>query len=351
MLARFSSVCLEAWGSWLPSRVVTSATLEAQLAPVYERLKLPAGRLELMTGVRERRLGTPGLKPSDLAVNAAEQALAQLDDTQRSAMGALVYGGVCRDFLEPATASVVHDRLKLPASCLAFDLSNACLGVLNAMVVVATMIEAGQIRAGLVVSGEDGRELVESTVAALLADATLTRQSIKPHFASLTIGAAGVAVVLTHASLASHPARRRLRSAIVHADTAHHRLCQGDHTAGGGTLMRTDSEALLLAGVELAGRTWEAWCDALPMPRDGSAVDRVFGHKVGRQHRRALFARLGLDPAKEFSTFETLGNVGSAAAPITMMEAAAAGFLRNGHSVALMGIGSGLHCQMLNVAW
>ena len=51
-----------------------------------------------------------------------------------------------------------------------YDVSNACLGLLNGMVQVANMIELGQIRAGLVVGTECGRELVENTIAQLNSD-------------------------------------------------------------------------------------------------------------------------------------------------------------------------------------
>ena len=78
----------------------------------------------------------------------------------------LIHGSVCRDYLEPATACGVHYELGLPQECLVYDVSNACLGMLNGMIQVANMIELGQIRAGLVVGTEDSRQLVESTIAA-----------------------------------------------------------------------------------------------------------------------------------------------------------------------------------------
>ena len=68
-------------------------------------------------------------------------------------------------FFEPATACTVHHRLGLPNDCLIYDVSNACLGILNGIVQVANMIELGQIRAGLVVGTEGGRQLVETTIA------------------------------------------------------------------------------------------------------------------------------------------------------------------------------------------
>ena len=50
----FENVCLESLGYTLPDEIVTSAQIEEQLQPTYDRLRLPAGRLELITGVQER---------------------------------------------------------------------------------------------------------------------------------------------------------------------------------------------------------------------------------------------------------------------------------------------------------
>ncbi len=72
---KFEQSCLETFGCVLPEEVVTSAELERRLAPVYERLRLREGRLELMTGIRERRFWEPGTSPSDGSTRAGRLAL------------------------------------------------------------------------------------------------------------------------------------------------------------------------------------------------------------------------------------------------------------------------------------
>ncbi|KKK78270.1 hypothetical protein LCGC14_2845230, partial [marine sediment metagenome] len=96
----------------------------------------------------------------------AEKAL-RIAGVDKSEIGALVHGSVCRDYLEPATACCVHHRLGLPRECMIYDVSNACLGILNGIVQVAGMIELGQIRAGIVVGTESARPLVENTIRTL----------------------------------------------------------------------------------------------------------------------------------------------------------------------------------------
>jgi len=343
---RFESVRLESFAHELPEGRLGSDQLEARLAPLYERLKLNAGRLELMSGIRERRVYPPGTRPSAIAATAGERALARTK-LPREKIGALVHAGVCRDFLEPATASVVHDRLRLSPACAVFDLSNACLGFANALCLVGSMIERGEIEAGLVVSGEDGGPLVEETLRALLADPRAGRNELKRAYASLTIGAGGAAMLLAHERIASSPTR--LAGGIARAATEHHVLCQGDRAAGAsGPLMETEAEALLEAGNALAARTFPLFLEELGWSVQD--LERIVTHQVGAAHRRRLFETLALDLARDFPTFELLGNIGSVSLPLSYALARESGFVGPSQCTALLGIGSGLHCLMLGLS-
>ncbi len=342
---KFSVAALEALAYALPPEPWTSAALEAKLAPLYQRLRLPEGRLELMTGIRERRFWPAGMSPSQASAEAGKKLLAQNKINPRD-IDLLAHCAVCRDRLEPATAAYVHQSLGLGPHTQIFDLSNACLGFVNGLAVSAAMVEGGQARRALLVSGENGRPLVERTIARLN-DGTLDRQQIKPYFANLTIGAGAVAALVVHKDLARTGAPRLLAS-VVETDTSASNLCEGD-TAGGGLDMQTDSEALLEAGVEVAARCWSRF--KAETGWDEKTPDTVICHQVGKQHQRRLFEKLGLDDAKDFSTFGWLGNVGSVSLPITLARAAEEGRVRPGAKVALLGIGSGLSCQMMALQW
>ena len=63
----FEHVCIESIAVALPGEAWTSAAIEERLRPLYERLRLPFGRLELMSGIRERRFWPAGTRPSDAA--------------------------------------------------------------------------------------------------------------------------------------------------------------------------------------------------------------------------------------------------------------------------------------------
>ncbi len=346
---RYRQVCLEAIGYTLPKEVVTSDQIETRLSPLYDRLGLPAGRLELMTGIRQRHFWPPGTLPSGPSLASAEDVLRR-SRIDRGQIGALIHGSVCRDHLEPATACRVHHELGLGPSCLVFDVSNACLGVLCGMVQVANMIELGEIRAGLVVATEDCRPLVETTIAALNADTGLSRENVKPAIASLTIGSASVAVLLTHreASRTGH----RLTAVVSRAATQHHELCTSGRDEPATSMrpqMATDSEGLLHAGVSAAVDTFPAFLNESGWSRGD--IKRTFCHQVGVAHQRMLFQALALDPAIDFTTVEFLGNTGSAALPVTAAIGIDKGLVHPGDKVALLGIGSGINVVMLAVQW
>jgi len=347
---RFQHVCVEALCYRLPDEVVTSEAIEEQLADVYSRLDLPAGRLELMTGIRERRFFPPGTLPGDISAQTARDAIAssRIDPAR---FGLLVHGSVCRDQLEPATASGVHAATGLPADAMILDVSNACLGLLNGCLMLANMIELGQVTAGVVVGTEVARGLVEGTIDSLVEDTGLTRQTIKPAFASLTIGSGSAAIVLCDRRLSQ--TGHRLLGGVVRSDTTAHQLCAGGvSTENHGDLrprMETDSEALLHAGIQLAATTWEETREVLGWSND--SVDKAFTHQVGLAHRNLLYERLGLDPAIDYPTVGFLGNTGATALPIAAAMGEEAGHLDAGDQVAWLGIGSGLSSVMLGFEW
>lgn len=342
----YQNVCLHEFGVALPPHRLGSAELEARLHPLYERLKLPPGRLELMTGIQSRRLWPRGTRPSEAAALAGERAL-QASAIDREEIGCLLFTSVSRDMMEPATAAFVHQRLRLPAECQLFDLSNACLGFLNGMLVLANMLELGQVRAGLVVAGETAEDLLDSTLRHMLSDGSLTRRGIKPFFASLTIGSGAVALVMSRRDC--HDSGHRLCGGACRANSGYTHLCQGDRNAEQGTLMSTDSEELLVRGIETAAACWQDFSRELGWSAD--SIHRFFCHQVGRAHAERLFATLGLDPAKNFETLPQLGNVGSVSAPVTMALGLEQGRLCAGQRAALLGIGSGINALMLGIEW
>jgi acyl-CoA:acyl-CoA alkyltransferase len=335
-----TDVCLEALAYELPQQVVTSASLFEALAPTLERLRIPAAGLQALTGVEERRFWDEDVPLYSVAAEAARKAVATCG-IALSKIGCLISTSVCKDYVEPSMASLVHGELGLSASCLNFDVGNACLAFMNGLSVVASMIDRGQIEAAVVVDAESSRLVTEATVARLL-DPSCDADQLREQFAALTLGSGAVAAVVTHRSLATQG--HQLRGYVTQADTRYSRLCLGKPTE-----MITDQRTLLQAGVDLARRTWSLACDTFTWTTEN--IDTFICHQVGITHHRALFEALKLNEARSFVTFPFLGNVGPASVPLTLALAAEQGVLQKGSRVALMGIGSGLNCSMMDLVW
>jgi 3-oxoacyl-[acyl-carrier-protein] synthase-3 len=304
-----------------------------------------------MSGIKERRLWEKGARPSDGAVLAGAKAI-ERSDVKPGDLGAVVMCSVCKDFLEPATACVAHDALGLSPDALVFDMSNACLGVLTGMMVMGKMVENGVISSALLLAGENSGPLLETTINTILNDSAITRQTIKPHFASLTIGSGAVAVVLSKSS-ESNAGKPRLVAASHLAATDQNDLCRGNADTGmldgARVLMNTDSETLMLKGVEAAAKTWGKFKNETGWRNEDPDV--FCAHQVGTAHRRLLYDSLEIDLGKDFSTLEYFGNTGSVSCPMTFAKALESNDFPKGSKVALLGIGSGINCAMMGVEW
>jgi 3-oxoacyl-[acyl-carrier-protein] synthase-3 len=249
----------------------------------------------------------------------------------------LIDTSVCRDRLEPSSAVTVHNALDLPSWCLNFDLSNACLGFVNALQVAGNMVDSGQIDYALIVDGEGSRLIQERTLARLSGpDATMA--DIFAEFATLTLGSGGAAAVIGRHS--ENSGSHRVVGGVARADTSHHTLCVGSLDQ-----MRTDSKALLDAGLLV---TKLAWGDAAE-EMGWTDMDRYIIHQISQRATHLMCETLGIDIAKVPLTFPFLGNVGPASIPITLSREVE--FLDAGDRVLLMGIGSGINASGIELIW
>ena len=345
---RFNRTKIDAIGYELPPHVVSSDDLERRLEPLYQALRFPRGQLEALTGIHERRFWDAGFKMAQGAIRAGRKALKDAS-VSPAEIGMLVYGAVCRDNIEPATACEVSHGLNLPPRTQVYDVSNACLGVLNGMVQVANAIELGQIRAGLVTACETSREIIEMTIKRL--NETRDMTFFKKNIATLTGGSGAVAVVLCEASL-SPKGHTLLGGTFRHANEFH-KLCMWgadtEMTDDGRHFIETNSLDILTNGVRLGAETFKALKNELDWQTD--APDWIVCHQVGETHQRNILKAIGVPAERDFTTFRYLGNIGSVSLPISAGIAKSRAKFNCGDTVGFLGIGSGLNCLMLGLEW
>lgn len=315
---------------------LTSDALDERLADVLRRLKLPKGLLQRVAGVRARRNWD---RPTDFQEAAARAGTAALEAAGVSPdrVGLIVNTSVTRATLEPSVAVGVHHMMGLPTSAVNFDITNACLGFVNGVMLASSLVDAGQIDYAVVVAGEDAAKVQDATVENLHSPQT-NRGNFMEQFASLTLGSGAAAAVI--GSLEEHPDAHRIVRGITRAGSEHHLLCVGDHNG-----MYTDSTGLLDGGLELV---MDAWNEA-PEEWGWAQADRYITHQVSQLHTNAIAEAAGLDTDRIPVTFPFLGNVGPASLPITLVREQHA--LERGDKVLCLGVGSGLNTAMLEIQW
>lgn len=337
----FQNVVIEGLAYDLPPHRVTSASLEDQIAPTMERLGVPLGRIEALSGIRERRFWDPGTMPSTAGTQIARRVIEE-SGIDPSEIGCMINTSVWRDYIEPSTACMVHGNLGLSSSCINYDVSNACLGFMTGMMNIALMIETGVIKYGLVVNGDSARDIVEATIKRLQGP-NVDMQTFRDNFATLTIGSSAVAMLLCHKDVAKNG--HAVNGIVSRSATEHNQLCLGSYD-----YMKTDASALLVAGVKLAAETWQAAQAELPNWTDAE-IDLYTPHQVGSRHTAAVVETLGMTPSKVYLNFMSLGNIGPAAVPVSLAQAIEAGRVKKGSHIGMFGIGSGINCALMSVKW
>lgn len=336
----FQNVVIQSLAAIVPPIIVTSQEIAERLRPTFERLGIRPNLLEEISGIGARRIWEQGTQPSDAATQAAERAITEAG-IERGQIGVIINTSVCRDYLEPSTACIVHGNLGLGAHCLNFDVGNACLAFFNGMDIAARMIERKELDYALIVDGESSGPITEATIERLL-DPAISEAQFRSEFASLTLGSGAAAMIMAHRDVA--PQGHRYLGSVTRAATQFSHLCRGNMDR-----MVTDTRTLLSEGLKLAAATFEATCAALGWVV--SELDQFVIHQVSKVHTESLVALLGLDPGKVHAIYPEMGNIGPASVPIVLAKAVEQGKVSRGDRVALLGIGSGLNCSMAEVIW
>lgn len=323
----------------LPGRQVASDFIEETFS-LDERFGVRRGTLARTTGVRTRHLADADAVPSDLAFAAAQDALARAN-VDPDQVDVIVYAAVYRDFAEPATAHVLQSRLGA-RNAFVFDVSNACLSMINGILLVDSLIAAGRCRVGLVCGGELASEVLRATFDALR---DVGRDGLAALYPALTCGDAGAAVVL-EARSREEPTRGfhafEFLSAGQHAE-----LCVLPRLSG--EAMRTDGPALLEVGARLGREALDRVLERSGWSK--ASVDLVIPHQISVPATRAIFGDIGIPLERCHLVIDRFGNTAATTVPLALAHAVETGRLKPGMRVVLAGLGSGVSVGFASLVW
>lgn len=323
----------------LPTEKVTNDDVLARVSSA-SRAHLSARELRHLARVMTRLFETSGSAVRywrargetavDLTTAAGREALraAGIDAAQ---VDLLIYVGVGRGFLEPATANVFQDLLGLRrATC--FDLLDACASWVRALHVARAHLRMGDYRCVMILNGEFNREFGQFELRDV--------SELEHLFPTFTIGEAATATVVMHddaddedyhASFRTRGDRRNLCMIPL----AHIREYDPDPRPHA-TPMRFFSygSQLLELGSEASIRHYRE-DPALGAP----APDIIFSHAASDAISWRIAGEVGLDRDRCYFVHGRFANTVSASVPLSMSTAYKEGRLVDGSRV-LIGVGS-----------
>ncbi len=263
-------------------------------------------RLVRNIGILNRRLCFPWQCFSDLAFVAAEKLIDEIG-WQREEIDALIVVTQSPDYLIPATAIILQDRLKLRHGTIAFDINLGCSGYPFGLFTVGAMLSSGAIKKALLLVGDKSGSLTEplfsdcGTATALEFDPSAPRM----WFDMNSDGSGYRAIILP---VGGH--RKPF--------DFHHLVPKKDEN---GDLRRDvdlilDGTAVLNFSTQRVPPAIREICEYAQVPLD--QIDYVLLHQANRMINETIRRKLGLAPEKLPSTLHDFGNTSSASIPITM---------------------------------
>jgi 3-oxoacyl-[acyl-carrier-protein] synthase-3 len=316
--------------SYLPSARRTSAEAEDMIAGSNPDLVFPRGIVEMMTGVRCRRVADEGINASDLAAAAARKLLDQ-SGTRAEDIDLLIFASASQDMLEPATSNMVQE--KVGTACPVFDVKNACNSFLSGMQVAEALIKTGVAHRALVTSGETPSRCIKWTVA--------DREDFKLSFPGYTLGDAGAAALLVGSDDERGIFHSSFQTISRHWDVATIPGGGSAHPRGDEfTYFRSDGTALRNAFVENGAGILER-----ALAETGTCFGdyrRILVHQVAMPFLRVFIDVTGVPMEKVEVTLPELGNIASTTLPVAFAQAEARSEIQPGDRVLMVGLASGI---------
>jgi 3-oxoacyl-[acyl-carrier-protein] synthase-3 len=314
-------------GSYLPARIVTNAELA-------ERLDTSDEWIVQRTGIRQRHVAAPGELTSDLALKAAERALAAAG-VQGADLDLLVLATATPDNTFPATATKVQARLGMTRGA-AFDVQAVCSGFIYALAVADNFIRTGQARTALVIGAETFSRILDW----------------EDRGTCVLFGDGAGALVLSAAPSTGSAAERGILSTHLHSEGGGYDLLYvdgGPSTTGSCGFLRMEGREIFRHAVH---RLAEVVDEALAANRlSARDVDWLVPHQANRRIIDSMGRKLGLPPGKVVVTIDRHANTSAASVPLALAEAADDGRIRPGQLVLMEAMGGGLTWAASLVRW
>lgn len=305
----FKNVGISAMAACVPSNVIDNYHYDLDLWSEDEVRKVVD-----KVGVAERRFADEKTCASDLCFAAAEKLISD-NNIDRSEIDLLVFLSQTPDYRMPATSILLQDRLGLPMTTMAFDVSLGCSGFLSALTIVYSMMQNHGFRKALLLDGEtrskvysrkDRREAFifgDAGVAALIERDEKFGES---HFSIHSDGSRGELIMIPGGGYRNMSSAETIKEKVV------------DEYGN----IRTDEQAFMNGAdvfnfviVEIPKDIKKLMAET---GEDIQSLDYYVFHQANAFINNHIAKRLKLDSAKIPWTIQKYGNTSSVSVPLTI---------------------------------
>ncbi len=326
-------------GACIPEDRISSREIMERIES-EDRFDVSYDWLERITGIKERRIAPEHLQPSDMAVQAAEEAMATAE-IRASEIDAIIYAGMSRDFLEPATAHVVQSKIQAH-NAVSFDITNACHGFMNGIHLMDTLIATGQVRRGLVVTGEKAWRYTK------LAMDTLRQSHDRGEFlrlaSGLGLGDAGAAALM---GPKTDPDSGFL-GFMLQSQAQFYALSVCGRN-GSFTPLEADMGPLIQEGIKLWSRMYREFIGKIGW--QPAEIAKCVQHQASLKMIRSIAQYVGVSLEVMVDTITHFGNLSTANIPFNLYLLQKNREVAPGGKVLLTGGGSGIAISKAALVW
>ncbi len=316
-------------GEYLPKKILTNADLEKMVDTSDEWITT-------RTGIKERRIASSHEAASDLAINAAKEAL---KDARLKPQGLdlIIIATITPDMQFPSTACLVQANLGAK-NAVCFDISAACAGFVYAIIVAQQFIARGTYKNALVVGTEVLSSITDwedRSTCVLFGDgagAAVLSEVKSGGILSTYFGSDGsmANLLMMPAAGSRNPATHKTIDKRLH-----YIKMEGNEIFKSAVKIMVDTAQIVLKQAGLK-------C---------SDVDLVIPHQANVRIIMAMAKRLGLPSDRVFLNIEKYGNMSSASIATALCEAVKVGRIKKGDIISLDAFGAGLVWGACLIKW
>jgi len=305
-------------GRALPGNAVTNTELAQRLAT--SGVETSDDWIRERTGIAQRHIAPDDVFSSDLATQAAQQAL-QMAGIDVSQVDLVIVATSTPDMIFPSTACLVQKKLGIRQGA-AFDVQAVCSGFVYGLSTADLFIKAGKSKVALVIGAEVFSRIMDWS----------------DRSTCVLFGDGAGAVVLTASSTPGILAHR------LHARGEHENILRTPGSVCGGRVtghpfLTMDGQAVFKLAVQVLDSVAKEVLTDANMTID--QLDWLVPHQANVRILSATAKRLGIDESKVVVTVDQHANTSAASVPMALDVAVRDGRIQHGQRVMLQGVGGG----------